>query len=167
MDKDLKKQLNDLEGIKPSNEFKSSLKTDLFGEEKSILLQIVQPNFAFGSLAMAGMIFALITISGFKPFPQIEMVENKISPKVAQIVQEMKNKEDQKQMGMMAMEDTEEKMVARVDFTNISDESLRKLSKEEREELKQDIDQVLVKLSKVEESMKDSNVLAVLKELDK
>jgi len=153
MNKDLEQKLNNLKRIQPSNEWKSDLRNELFKEEESIFFQIVEPKLAFGSFALTGLVLALIVVGGYSQYPEVEMTQNRVTPRVMQVVEDMRD-ENQDQVGMMAMEEDDEEaqtgvMTADVDFSDLSEKEQRELVRKSTEELLEEINEVEERIARV------------------
>jgi len=154
MNKDLRKKLNNLKAeTTPDKEWKTALRSEIAEKENTwILFQDLTPKFAFGALAMAGLLIALITVNLFEPFPEVEMVENRVDARVMKIVEHMQEENVDfatlQEESMTAMEDTQPgHMVAEIDI------DLEELSEEEREEWRKNINELLVLTEEVEENL--------------
>ncbi len=159
MDNKLKQQLNSLKSIKPDQNWVSQNRMDLFKEEQSFFLKTLQPKFAFGSLAMAGLVFALIVVGNYGSYPQVEMTQNKITPRVKQIVELMQKREAQ---SMLAEADNEsddqpQTMTAQVDYDNLSEEEQKELVKSETQRMLAEIAELEKRVSSVMGVQKDSD----------
>jgi len=137
----------------PDKEWKTALRSEIAEKENTwILFQDLTPKFAFGALAMAGLLIALITVNLFEPFPEVEMVENRVDARVMKIVEHMQEENVDfatlQEESMTAMEDTQPgHMVAEIDI------DLEELSEEEREEWRKNINELLVLTEEVEENL--------------
>jgi hypothetical protein len=159
MDNNLKQQLNSLKSIKPTDSWVQSTREELFPKEESFFFNSLQPKFAFGSLAMAGLLFGLIVVGNYGSYPQVEMTRNKITPRVKEIVELMQKREAQ---SMLAENDNQESdqiqtMTAQIDYNNLSEEEQKELVKEETKRMLAEIADLEERVSRVMGIQKDSD----------
>lgn len=154
MDNNLKQQLNSLKSIKPTDSWVSKTREDLFPEKESIFLNSLQPKFAFGSLAMAGLLFGLIVVSNYASYPDVEMTQNRVTPRIKEIVQNMKQEQDT-MFAAQEQSEAPQTMVADIDYNNLSEEEQKELVKEETKRM-------LAEIADLEERI--SSVMGVQKE---
>jgi len=159
MDNKLKKQLNSLKSIKPNDNWVKMTREELFPKKESFFLNSLQPKFAFGSLAMAGMLFGMIVVSNYGSYPQVEMTQNKITPRVKQIVELMQKREARSMLAEAESEETDQiqTMTAQVDYNNMSEEEQKELVKKETKRMLAEIADLEERVSRVMGVQKDSD----------
>jgi hypothetical protein len=155
MDNNLKQQLNSLKSIKPTDSWVSKTREDLFPKEESIFLNSLQPKFAFGSLAMAGLLFGLIVVGNYGSYPDVEMTQNRVTPRIKEIVQNMKQEEETMFAAQQKIEETQA-MVANIDYSKLSEKEQRDLVKEETKRMLAEIADLEERVSRVMGVQKES-----------
>ena len=127
MQKEIERKLNKFKNIEASKDWKTDLKSELFQEEKThFLFELLQPKLAFGSLTMVSLVLALVFIVGANQYPEVEMVENKMTYEVSIALDNMRDAQDQDQdqADMMVAEAEEDPLVAEIHFEEMDQEEL-------------------------------------------
>ncbi len=144
MKPEIKRQLNNLKEIKPDQKWVLAVKNDILEDEKSFLFNDLEPKFAFGSLALVGMLLAMIVTGVAQDFPEVEMVQNRVNPRIAHTAMRMRSMDEDgsesDEETMIASLAEGEVSVAEIDFENLSEEEMRELALERTDELLAEID---------------------------
>ncbi len=147
MKKDLKRQLNQLKKIQPNQNWVASTKTDILGEERVFFFEMLQPKFAFGSLACFCLLMFLMVFNSVGTYPEVTYSQNKITPRIATIVNNMKEDEKEIIMAINGNEveiktESEPVLVAEINFDNLSEAEKRRMIRESTDELLAEINQL-------------------------
>ncbi len=142
MKPEIKRQLNNLKEIKPDQKWVLAVRNDILEDEKSFLFNDLEPKFAFGSLALVGMLLAMIVTGVAQDFPEVEMVQNRVNPRIAHTAMRMRNMDEDEsdEETMIASLAEGDVSVAEIDFENLSEEEMRELALERTDELLAEID---------------------------
>lgn len=148
MNKDLNQKLNKLkEEAEPDEQWVESTKNDLFEKETPFLLQVLEPKFAFGSFAMASLIFALMVVNSLLGLPEVKRVENKVTPEATQFVEE-RSEETTDEETVVASKETEE-FSTEVNLDKISEDKKKLIAQEAIEELSTEAAQLEKRMNEV------------------
>ncbi len=149
--KDIQKQLNTLKAIKPEKNWVASARQEILGKKESFFSTSLSPNFSFGSLALVATFLFMVTVFTSFNIPEVQMTENKVTPGIMRIVENMRNREAEVEI-MMATEFPRESAImnfAEIDFENLSDVEQRQLIRESADYLLAEIDQLEERILRV------------------